>query len=212
MQINNPGMNGGNMLENFCDVASRYMQEIRLIHPDRPCILIGNCSGALAAFELARLLVSEGRSVQQVFLTHPPNVGEQSTRSKTWWRWQRLKENLLAVGELRGVERLNFLRDRLRLMWVLVDSCFSKQPGLPLSQERVYEASRSAVRNHSARPFTGEVTIVLGMRNVLSSWQSVCAIPPKVCRFYGSLYRKDRYLPINGDPGGHIREYLEQES
>lgn len=210
--LEHPGMNGGNTLENFYDVASRYMQEIRLIHPDRPCILIGNCSGALAAFELARLLVSEGRSVQQVFLTHPPNVGEQSTRSKTWWRWQRLKENLLAVGELRGVERLNFLRNRLRLIWELVDSCFSKQPDLPLSQERVYEASRSAVRNYSARPFTGEVTIVLGMRNVLWGWQSVCAIPPKVCRFYGSSYRKDRYPPINGDPGGHIREYLEHES
>jgi thioesterase domain-containing protein len=210
--LEHPGMNGGNTLENFYDVASRYMQEIRLIHPDRPCILIGNCSGALAAFELARLLVSEGRSVQQVFLTHPPNVGERSARSRTWRRWQRLKENLLAVGELRGVERLNFLQNRLKLMWELVGSCFSKQPGLPLSQERVYEASRSAVRNYSARPFTGDVTIVLGMRNVLSGWQSVCAIPPKVCRIYGSSYRKDRYPPINSDPGGHIREYLEQES
>lgn len=210
--LEHPGMNDGNTLENFDDIVSRYMQEIRLIHPGRACILIGKCSGALAAFELARLLVSEGRSVQQVFLSDPPNVDEQLTRSRTWMRWQRLKGNLLAIVKLRGIERLDFLRHRLRLIRELIVSRFSKRPDLPLSQERVYEASRSAVRNYSAKPYPGKVTIVVGMRNVLSGWQSVCAIPPKVCRYYGALYRKDRYPPINSDPGGHIREYLEQEN
>jgi len=210
--LEHPGMTDGDILENVEEITSRYIQEIRQLHPERSCIVIGNCSGALAAFELARLFVSEGRSVDKVFLINPPGVGEQSARSKTWWRWQRLKANLAAFGELRGVDRVDYFKDRLRLVWELVVECFSKQTDLPLNQERVYEASRTAVRNYSAGGYEGEVTLVLGMRNVLSGWADVCSTPPKVLRYYGSSYRKDRYPPIEADPGGHIREFLERES
>jgi thioesterase domain-containing protein/acyl carrier protein len=210
--LEHPGLSDGKTLENVEEIAPLYLEEMRQLHPDRSCIVIGNCSGALIAYELARLLVSEGRIVKQVILINPPDVNEGPGHSRNWWRWQRVKTNLIAFGELRGLDRFDFLRDRLRLVREIIGSWIAGDPDLPVSQERVYEASRLAVRNYSARPYSGEITIVLGMRNVLSGWQNVCAIPPKVRRYYGSTYRKDRYPPIEGDPGGHIREYLERES
>jgi len=209
--LEHPGMSDGNTLENVEEIASRYMQEIRLIHPNRSCIVIGNCSGAIVAFELARRLASEGRSVRQVILVGPPDISDEPGRSKTWWFWNRVKSNLAAFGELSGADRLHYFNDRLQLVWEIVSRPFSEQPDLPVNQELVYEASRKLVRNYSAGPYEGKVTLVLGMRNVLDGWQNVCANPPKALRYYGATYRKDRYPPIEADPGGHIREFLEGE-
>jgi hypothetical protein len=157
--------------------------------------------------------VSEGRSVRQVILIGPPNVDadEATVWSRVSRRWNRVKANVTAFAELRGVDRLYYFNDRLGLVRDIVLRFFSRAPELPVNQVRVYEASRKAVKNYIAGRYEGEVMLVFGMRQALSGWARVCANPPTVRRFYGAIFRKDRYPPIEADPGGHIREFLEGE-
>jgi syringomycin synthetase protein SyrE len=208
--LEHPGMNDGKTLERVEEIASSYLEEIRHLHPEQTCILIGNCSGALVAFELARLLVSEGRPVHRVILVNPPSIGERLPRSAKWRSWQRLKANFFALGELKGAERLYFFNDRLNLIWKAFHQFLFPGPDLSINQERIFEASRAAVKNYSPRHYEGAVTLVLGIRGGLG-WQDVCASPPEVLRYYGSSYRKKIYPPLEGDPGGHIREFVARD-
>ena len=53
--LEHPGLNGGNMQPDRVEsVAGSFVEEMRNLHPGRPCVLIGACSGSIVAFELAR--------------------------------------------------------------------------------------------------------------------------------------------------------------
>ncbi len=52
-------------------LSAKYIQEMRGIDPDGPYFLIGVCSGAVVAFEMARQLTSAGRNVAFIGMVEP---------------------------------------------------------------------------------------------------------------------------------------------
>jgi len=50
-------------------LAETYLKEIRLIQPNGPYYLGGNCSGGIVAYEIARKLRSDGQSVNFLAMT-----------------------------------------------------------------------------------------------------------------------------------------------
>jgi thioesterase domain-containing protein/acyl carrier protein len=52
-------------------LSAKYIREMRGIDPDGPYFLIGVCSGAVVAFEMARQLISAGRNVAFIGMVEP---------------------------------------------------------------------------------------------------------------------------------------------
>jgi len=54
--------------------VTRYVDEIKKVHPKGPYVIGGNCQGAMIALEVARALLAEGRKVQLLAIADTPIV------------------------------------------------------------------------------------------------------------------------------------------
>lgn len=72
-----PGADGqGEPLERVEELAAYFAEQIRLFHPQGPCLLLGFCAGGTIAFDLARQLRRSGRQVGLLALIASPHPYE----------------------------------------------------------------------------------------------------------------------------------------
>ena len=124
--LEHPGLKDGNVQPDRIEaLAGSFLEEMRNLHPGQPCVLIGACSGSIVAFELARLLVADGRHVARLIMLDPSTIG---TRRRTdaaavpGWRWlviarfiaKRFESYARDVRQLKGSARRQFLREKAR--------------------------------------------------------------------------------------------------
>jgi oxalate---CoA ligase len=65
------GLDGGEVPRSIEEMAAERLHLILEAQPEGPYILGGHCNGALVAFEVARLLIDSGRSVDLVVMIDP---------------------------------------------------------------------------------------------------------------------------------------------
>ena len=192
--LEHPGLEGEEIpADKIETVAQSYLNEIGDLHPDRPCILVGACSGAVVAFELAHRLKKIGRRVDRVVMIDPSNVGVRRTKKPASAAWRRLLVARFLVQRLKTYihdlyrpvtgTRRDVLLDKLQLAREIIrQRDLWRESARELNQKRVHEATVSALQGYSPEPYDGAVTLIMGDRFTFTSdgkdmaqWQALCS-------------------------------------
>ena len=173
-------------------LAESFVQELRDLHPGQPCVLIGACSGAIVAFELARLLMADGRHVARVIMLDPSTTGTRRARAEFVPGWRQLAVAPLIVKrltsyardlrQLKGSGRRQFLTEKGRQIGkVFRRRRLLDENARELNRLRTRNATVRALRKYSLRPYGGAVTLIAGMRfhssehaKSIEPWRAVC--------------------------------------
>jgi thioesterase domain-containing protein len=185
-------------------VAAGFIEDVLGNRPGGPCVLLGACSGAIVAFELARQLEEKGYPVNRVVMLDPSLIGDRlgSAASRPVWRrmapvrfvGRRLALYVRQIRSLDGQRRREFLREKRGLLARLVRqrSLFGDS-ARALQRMRVRESTIAALNTYSPRPYGGAVTLILGERlastpsgTTAGQWQAVCRGPLDVRRMGGT--------------------------
>jgi thioesterase domain-containing protein len=191
--LEHQGLDGGEVPPDRVEtVANSFLQELRNLHPGQPCVLLGACSGAIVAFELAHLLAAEGRPVTRIIMLDPARLGPRRTAAATVPGWRRLAvARFIAarlasyardVHRLKGPARRQFLREKgRRLGTFLGDRSLFRENARELNRLRVRDATVRALHRYSPHPYDGAVTLLIGERfhshdraNDVAPWKDVC--------------------------------------
>jgi thioesterase domain-containing protein len=90
------------------EMATHYLREIRTVQRKGPYFLAGYCFGGMIAYEMGRLLKTQGEEVALLIMFNTPAPG-----SLKWWP---LRPNYLMKHTARELRRLRTLRIRERLL------------------------------------------------------------------------------------------------
>lgn len=102
-------------------LASKYINEIRVVQPQGPYNLAGICSGAIVAFEMANQLKKDGEKVDFLALVEP--ISPQIPGLRTNFRFvlwtihralRRMKHHKSKVSQLDFNQQSNYLRLKLK--------------------------------------------------------------------------------------------------
>ena len=153
----------------FDDMARRYIQEIRALHPSGPYLLLGECDGAELAYEMAQQLRALGHDVSLLalvdsFAPSGPRLRWFATRAT-----YRLADQLRMVGfhlsTLRALDRQSRVEYvKARLVRIL-DRAALTIPGRrrDTSTELIRrQGFRQALHDYEPAPYDGRVAIVHG--------------------------------------------------
>ena len=78
------------------EMASAYLDEVRLVQPTGPYLFGGLCAGGPVAIEMARLLQEQGESVRQVVLIDPRLQPERTLSFFAWRVWSAMRRGQLS--------------------------------------------------------------------------------------------------------------------
>jgi thioesterase domain-containing protein len=155
------------------DMAAHYIKEIKSVLPEGPFSLGGASFGGSVAFEMARQLEIEGRSVALVALFDafaPRGDNSSPWLSFTRRRLKRYEERLAHHGRnlLFRSRRTSYIRARSRTLrrrirsriWQMIFKLYrSRSKPLPRALQDVREAGYLANRQYVAKPYGGKVTL-----------------------------------------------------
>ena len=200
-----PGLEDESMpLQRIEEIADKLRVEITGIRAGQPCVLLGACAGAPVAFEMARRLPAEGRSVAQVIMIDPPPTGtKRGHHARAHILWQRLLlprfvlyrcwQHMMTLARLKGEARRAFLQEKL----AVVREIIAKRDLLRASRRevqaaRVLEATNAALTGFSPQAYEGRVALLLGDRYdpagaelAVADWRSLCTGSLEVARITG---------------------------
>jgi len=191
-------------LQRIEEIADKLRVEITGIRAGQPCVLLGACAGAPVAFEMARRLPAEGRSVAQVIMIDPPPTGtKRGHHARAHILWQRLLlprfvlyrcwQHMMTLVRLKGEARRAFLQEKL----AVVREIIAKRDLLRASRRevqaaRVLEATNAALTGFSPQAYEGRVALLLGDRYdpagaelAVADWRSLCTGSLEVARITG---------------------------
>ena len=191
--MEHPGLTDGDVQPDRIEALARgFLEEMRNLHPGQPCVLIGACSGAIIAFELARLLMADGRHVARVIMLDPSTMGTRRARAELVPGWRQLVVAPLIVKrltsyardlrQLKGSARRQFLREKGRQIGkVFRRRRLLDENARELNRLRTRNATVRALRMYSPRPYGGAVTLIAGTRfhspehaKSFEPWRKVC--------------------------------------
>lgn len=154
------------------EMAQTYLPYLRRIQPSGPYHLGGYCMGGMVAYEMARHLVEEGKSVALLALLDTYNLSTiaNAHAGSGSQLFQRLRFHLGNLAQLRPGELAGYLKEKVRIakdgeLANILGSVFgsSYEPGTGSSsapgKETVQEANDRAATLFRPRPFGGKVTV-----------------------------------------------------
>jgi amino acid adenylation domain-containing protein len=157
------------------EMATAYLTEIRQVQPEGPYNLLGTCMGAVVTFEMAQQLLAAGQEVGLLVLVEPRGPFRTfgpETRPSPTPRLQFIVERLKLYGQtlatLRGQQRIEYVRDRLKtLAQIVVQRDLLRGASSEFNSEVVRQANVSAARRYKPQRYPGRVVLLLAEgRNV----------------------------------------------
>lgn len=228
--LEHPGWDGEETQpERIADVAASFLAEIKQIPSAQSCVLLGACSGAVVAYELAQALTAQGHSIERVIMIEPSimNTRKYSFRTSRTWRHLvilrfiacRLMNYAGQVLNGQPGERGVFLRDKLDLVRRIVrQRDVFGESARELNSTRVREATVAALKHYSPKPYEGPVTIVLGKRFTtrdggkdISYWTNLCAGPVELRSIAGLTTGEMLKPPIVEDLSRLVTDVLSKQ-
>lgn len=150
------------------EMATAYLEEIRQVQPEGPYNLLGACMGAVVAFEMAQQLHAAGQEVGLLVLLEPRSpfrtrraVLPAEARTLKFIA-SRLRLYVRRLATLRGRERVEYVRDRLRtLTQVVVKGDLYRGDRGDYNADFVRQANLTAVHRYQPREYPGRVVLLL---------------------------------------------------
>ncbi|HET9269644.1 MAG TPA: thiamine pyrophosphate-requiring protein [Vicinamibacterales bacterium] len=150
------------------EMATAYLAEIRQVQPEGPYNLLGACMGAVVAFEMAQQLHAAGQQVGLLVLLEPrsPFRNRREVLPAEARTLKFIASRLRLYGRrlttLRGRERVEYVRDRLRVLTQVVvkGDLFRGERG-DYNADFVRQANLTAVHRYQPREYPGRVVLLL---------------------------------------------------
>jgi thioesterase domain-containing protein len=226
--LEHPGLDDGEVPPDRVEsVAAGFLEDMQRQAPNQPCILMGACSGAIVAFELARLLEEAGRCVELVIMLDPSRIGRRRSAAMTGPLWRRLAVLRFVAGRLasyvrefsrlEGAGRWDFVKEkRARLATLLRQPDTLRDSVRHLKRDRIREATVAALYRYVPRPYGGPVALIPGERfdssghgKSGSDWHSLCSGPLEVLRMPGMTSGEMLRPPLLEHLVRHLRDLLD---
>jgi thioesterase domain-containing protein/acyl carrier protein len=226
--LEHPGLDDGEVPPDRVEsVAAGFVEDMQRQAPNQPCILMGACSGAIVAFELARLLEEAGRCVELVIMLDPSRIGRRRSAAMTGPLWRRLAVLRFVAGRLasyvrefsrlEGAGRWDFVKEkRARLATLLRQPDTLRDSVRHLKRDRIREATVAALYRYVPRPYGGPVALIPGERfdssghgKSGSDWHSLCSGPLEVLRMPGMTSGEMLRPPLLEHLVRHLRDLLD---
>jgi acyl transferase domain-containing protein/thioesterase domain-containing protein/acyl carrier protein len=138
--------------ENFEEMAADYLEEVKKVQPKGPYLLGGYSGGGIAAYEMARQLLSQGESVAGVILmdTPLPRILRFSALDNLLMRYQRIRRGGFSFVREKVAEKLQ------RMARGRVEASDSKALAttdrVQFQSDRIGQAFVRAVEQYDLRP------------------------------------------------------------
>jgi len=230
------GLDGGPILNRTVEeIASHYIQEIRIVQPKGPYFLGGYCLGGMVALEIAQQLLKQGDDVQLLFLVEPPRKcfplhNHNNTRSKKFSFQSRVNSHLGNISVLQAGDKLKYIltklpsaynrvlrKNKLRVIEKFkILACkaylFTGNP-IPLSLRDLYlkKFDESVAENYSPKLYPGR--IILCHSDLPSFEESAAHMTAGVAEVHhvrGSNHVSIVKEPYAGLWAGHLNRYLRE--
>jgi phthiocerol/phenolphthiocerol synthesis type-I polyketide synthase E len=150
------------------DMATKYVQEIQIVQPEGPYLLVGYCMGGTIALEMAQQLQAQGKEVALLVLMETYNFSKMpnSLLDKIRYRIQQVEfhgRNLFLSDS-----KMTFLGEKVKVAWSRKDVLFGKallKLGLDfhLANEhypilaKIWEACDQAALNYVPKVYPGRI-------------------------------------------------------
>lgn len=150
------------------EVAERYAQAVRAVHPHGPYLLGGHCLGGVVAFEMAQRLVAAGEQVGLLALVDAATPGYPSFTRHSSLYLAELCRQLVSLSQGRGSD--GRLLEGVRALWRhirrQVETSLERlkvrssdgQPGRPAID--VAQANQRAAQLYVPRIYPGRIAIL----------------------------------------------------
>jgi len=167
------GLDGSRVPLSVEEMATEYIEEIRLVQTEGPYVIGGFSFGGLIAFELARQLRDQGQEVAILLLLDPtrPDYGKSGSAvsSKPGIRGGGGLRRLAAVGVRDAAasigEKVRWRVDRVknRVKMLVCGALLSAGRRVPVGLRRFYimEKSRQAARRYVPGVYSGHVVLLI---------------------------------------------------
>lgn len=147
--------------ENFDEMASDYLKEIRAVQPKGPYLLGGFCSGGVVAYEIAQRLIDEGEEVPLIVFfdasLFQPFV--PSLRDRVRFQLAGFKDEGWRYPAVWLKNRIKWEIEKRRPAQAAEDNRYQS--------EILFEKSFSEVRRYQPKPYEGPVTLFRPPLNVV---------------------------------------------
>jgi thioesterase domain-containing protein/acyl carrier protein len=151
------------------DIAAAFLEEVREVQPNGPYNLLGACMGGVVAFEMAQQLRAVGQEVGHLVLLEswlpgpasgqPPRLGPRALAVVNLLA-TRLQLYAKTLTELRGRQRLHYLRERWRAFkQVLAQRDVFRGDRSDLYLRTVMQANLLALSQYEPRVYPGSAVL-----------------------------------------------------
>lgn len=162
-----PGLEGNDSPPTSIEaLAGMFSEQIRTFYPSGPLVIAGYCAGGTVAFELARQLGQQGRSIEFIALFGAPYPTWYRFLPQTWVRLKeqaaRVKKHLQAFRALPWNELTTYIADKRKQRRERheVEHQVVADP-MRLRRTAVERSTLAAVRHYTPQYFDGRVTVFL---------------------------------------------------
>jgi aspartate racemase len=151
------------------DIAGAFLEEVRQVQPSGPYSLLGTCMGGVVAYEMAQQLRGAGQEVAHLVLLETWLPGAPSeprlglgprTLAVAELVVSRLRLYASTLTRLRGRQRLDYLRERLRVFTqILAQRDMFRGDRSDLYLRTVTQANLLALRQYEPRVYPGRALL-----------------------------------------------------
>ena len=152
------------------EMASRYLEEIRVVQPEGPYYLGGYCLGGTVAYEMAQRLQHEGQAVGLVAMLDTYNFSRALKSSFLSFLLQKLRFHFGNFIGLRPKHMIEYIKEKVRVARDgELANILTSRPGFEMEESVARatsgaEASVQAINDNAAetylpKPYLGKLTL-----------------------------------------------------
>jgi thioesterase domain-containing protein len=162
-----PGLDGHSApLERVEDLAAYFAAQVLAFRPQGPYVIAGYCAGGAIAYELARQLVAQGRTISFVALFASPYPQWfqvlPAVRRHLAQRMDRVRHHAQALAALSYGDRWGYITEQLRQRTARRETNELAAPDPVLVRRaKVEHATRVAVQRYTPARFDGRLSVFL---------------------------------------------------